>query len=155
MKLPKLNIGWLMAIVAVLALDFGAIRAIGRADRILSEYLFVGTMPLANILAFVGLTGLRNLRQRKFLVGFLVSGGLCLAVYTIWAIASVESLDSSTRPGFMPIRQSIESLIPGGGLIVFFAAVAYFTLPQLGFCLANGYMYRKIRNANPSNMQEG
>ena len=54
MKVPRFRIAWVMVVVAIAALDFGAIRAAFDLESPSVLLLLVVTLPMANILA-VGL----------------------------------------------------------------------------------------------------
>jgi hypothetical protein len=54
LKHRKIRIGWLMFVVALVALDFGLGRALMEPPRFgmpLTELLVIGALPMANILA--------------------------------------------------------------------------------------------------------
>lgn len=54
MKTPRLNISWLMALVAIVALDFGLTRILAASRSPFHDLVIVGIVPLVNILALSG-----------------------------------------------------------------------------------------------------
>ncbi len=84
-KVPRFRIAWLMAIVAIAALNFGAIRALvnlqfrahingfPRLAQIIGA-LILGALPMATVLVFGLLIGTRRRALRPLLLGFEMSG---------------------------------------------------------------------------------
>ena len=85
MKLPRISVGVLMAIMVVIALDCVIYRSINtRPDDVGLTSILFGTLPMANLLA-IGLAWLASgrARHRQFLVGFQI-GGWCLLLTSIF-----------------------------------------------------------------------
>ncbi len=157
-----------MAIVAIVALDLGAIRVmsdvqntsratLGRAkdpaefDRIVNrrtraELLALGALPMANILA-VGLLGRTRRRSRPFLMGFETFGAAALAFYiTGVSYFTYEELRPYTDLLVDPFRKSFGPSPPVVyvvvGLSIFGVILA---LPQIAFALIGGLLLRRLR----------
>src|SRR4051794_23392215 len=81
MKVPRFRIAWVMAFVALAALNFTVVRATLNAPGIISELLAVGAMPMATVLAIGLLIGYRRPGSRPFLLGFESFGAMALAFY--------------------------------------------------------------------------
>jgi hypothetical protein len=88
MKIPRFRIAWLMVFVAVAALNFWVFRICyydvwtnyaATANKI--DVMYVGSMPMANILLLGILISLRRRESRPFLMGFEIFGAAALAIY--------------------------------------------------------------------------
>jgi hypothetical protein len=147
-----MRIVFAMAIVAVVALDLGAIRACLRSRLAYNtvtgrpvvvnqvEALTYGTLPMANILAFTLLAGLTGIGRRPFLSGFLFAGIAALAAFTVLAYFRTEeiiqpyvlwvlrSLPRSARKLTPAIRYPLNYSI----------AIVLVGLPQLAFAWLGG-----------------
>ena len=120
MKLPRISLGALMAIMVVIALDCVVVRSVLTRpyDAGLNIFLY-GTLPMANLLS-VGVARLvgGQVRSRRFLVGFEIAG-LCALLATIWKIelSLILVADVLVRLGLMrwldgsPIRQLIAAFV--------------------------------------------
>src|SRR4051794_10506007 len=80
-----------MVIVAIAALNFGAIRAVMDQGGPTNERLAMGAIPMANFLAVGLLLGFRRRMSRPFLLGFELFGATALASYSI--VASLFSVE--------------------------------------------------------------
>jgi len=141
----RFPIAWLMATVALAALDFGAIRAALDDPGGLNLLLCVAVLPMANLLAVGLLIGQRYRGSRQFVVGFEAFGAAALA-FLIAAILSGEGwvwsyLDVITGP----LRAALAPT--GGGKWSTFRLLAarcflslWATLPQLSFALMGGFL---------------
>src|SRR5207244_1304988 len=104
MKVPRFRIAWLIAFVAVAALEFGAIRALhdfeNRLILLTHSYhlpgmIFAwvhGALPMANVLVVALVIGHRRRGNRRFLWGFEVFGATALALYVAAASLYTEEL---------------------------------------------------------------
>src|SRR4051812_42303984 len=88
MRLPRFGIGWIMALVAIAALNLAAYRACyytfwtndaARSNQI--DVLFLGAVPMANLLILGLLIALRRRGSRPFLFGFEAFGLAAWAAY--------------------------------------------------------------------------
>jgi hypothetical protein len=144
----RFPIAWLMVIVALAALDFGAFRAALDHANGPHVLLCVVALPMANALVLGLLIGRRHRGSHRFLVGFEAFGAAALA-YLIAAILSGEDwVWSYLTLATGPIRATIGPT--GGGkwttsrLLVARSFLSLFaTLPQLTFALMGGFLSRK------------
>jgi hypothetical protein len=150
-KLPRLRIAWLMAIVAMAALHFGAVRAGLEVRRHLStpiiDLLGVGALPMANVLAVRLLVGDRRRGSRSFLLGVEAFGAAALVACI--AVASLYP-NEMVMPYILMFLGPLTSAI--GGLrsispVVVFLSIAGVSLglPQLGFALLGDFLCRKFK----------
>ncbi len=146
MKCFRFSISSLMAVVLLVALDCMAIniflsRPLFPAS--LSELIFFGALPMANLLA-IGLFRLwkeRNgrVRTRPNLVGFEVFGGIALLLFFVCIWVAPDSLHD--RVGVF--LRSL-SLRPGDPLL-FAGAVVILLLPQLALASVGGWLVSRYR----------
>jgi hypothetical protein len=90
-NLPRFRIAWLMLFVAVVALNFGAIRALSELEPPKGGLLVFGAVPMTNILAAGILIGHRRPASRPCDVGFEAFGAM--ALYLCVALALDISID--------------------------------------------------------------
>ena len=55
MNVPRLRISWLMILVAFLAVDFAALRALAVPHIFLGDLFAIGIFPMLNVLLICGL----------------------------------------------------------------------------------------------------
>ena len=65
MKVPRFRIAWGMVFVAIVALNFGAIRASFGFEPYVAQALLLGALPMANVLAGGILIGQRRPGSRS------------------------------------------------------------------------------------------
>jgi hypothetical protein len=139
-----------MIVVAIVALDLGAIRAAFDLESPSVLLTFAAILPMANILAVVLLLASLRPRSRPFLRGFVLFGAIALALFLVGGMRAVGllelylgpaiSLDIAVMgppPPISPIRPSYRLLV-GLGILSFWA-----TWPQLVFALMGGFLYRR------------
>ena len=85
MKVPRFRIASIMVVVAIVALDLVAIRALLGFRSLMGELLILGALPMANVLAVGLLIGQRRPGNRPFLLGFVPFGAMSLALYVAMA----------------------------------------------------------------------
>src|SRR5262249_33110103 len=144
-----------MILVALAALNFGAIRALwydlvtGRNSNRL-EVLGLGALPMANILA-VGLwIGLRRRGSRPFLLGVELFGAVALALYLlVWTFYADEWVRFYLFRILNPLRTVVGYLDPPVVNKMFYFSVAAVVLgwPQMALALMGGFLFRKFRAA--------
>lgn len=145
MAQPGRSITEYMALVAIVAFDCVAIRLLlhfANAARDFSELVFIGILPMANVLAIGSLPLLRSHRGGKlhpFQAGFLGFGGsalllLCLVVLLIPGVTH-KSVDALIAPFTMPSQPKLHIVLP------------LFLLPQLGFALLGGWLHSRFRTS--------
>jgi hypothetical protein len=152
MKEPRFRIAWLMAAVAIAALDFAAIRAVTDYPGGPSVMLCMVALPMANVLAIVFLIGQRHHECRRLVLGFEAFGAAALA-YLIMAVLSGEDwvwsyvalILEPTRTLVRPTgagKWSTVRLFVGRSFLSIWA-----TLPQLTFALIGGYLLQSFGTA--------
>ena len=158
--MPPFRIAWAMVLVAVIALEFGAIRAFLelqlRANiegshhlSLMIGALALGAIPMASVLAVGLLIGLWRRGDRPFLWGFETFGAMALACY----IAAVSLLtEELVRPLFdLIVKHLFTSLWNGpyrntvGHLIGYSVTIAILALPKVAFALMGGFLFRYFR----------
>ena len=154
MNVPRYPIAWLLAIVAVAALNFGAIRAWygmeNGTNNNLLDVLCLGALPMLNILAVGSVIGLRHRGSRPFLLGFEVLGAVSLVLYIA---LSVLFTDSVVRPYLFlvlnPLRRAIRQTGPSVVIPILYGSIAvvWLSLPQLALGLVGGLLSRRFRGA--------
>src|SRR5262249_18900042 len=136
-KLPRLTISNLMALVLLVALDIWVCKALPLVGPQLipdlSDLLIFGALPMANVLA-IGLAPLARARgehegRRPALVGFEVGGLVALIVF----IACSLTMTHPIHEGVGHLLKTI-GLVPPGPVFLT-AAVILLLLPQLALAL--------------------
>lgn len=137
-----------MVLVALAALEFGAIRAVMDYRGPTRDSLVVGALPMAHILVVGLLVGHRRRGSRRFLLGFEILGTTALAVYIATAILFTDELSQSyLELAIKPLRGTIgrTGWTTSRLLIASFTLSLWASLPQLGFALIGGFLSRKFR----------
>jgi hypothetical protein len=132
-----------MVIVAIAALNFGAIRA-AMDQGPTHERLAMGVIPMANFLAVGLLLGFRRRISRPFLLGFELFGATVLASYSI--VASLFS-EEVVFPYLNSVIQPLSDFFgrphtPAELLVLYSIATLMLGLPQLVSALAGGLLFR-------------
>lgn len=156
MKVPRIRIHFLMILVAIVALDFGAIRlwsqlrlmADGQTVNNRVEVLTYGILPMANLLAVGILIGPRRSERRPFLWGFEASGALALAFFVALAYFYTEEV---VQPYILwglrlrSLRTVTDVLGPTLRIPIFYSiATLLVGLPQVAFALMGGLLSRQL-----------
>src|SRR4051794_30757557 len=150
MNTPRFRIAWIMLVVALTALDLGALRAVLDLNSRFLFMLCVVVLPMANILA-IGLTlAFLRPRSRHFLRGFEVFGAMALALFFVVAMRDEVLVHSYLIPPMAlyqatigpppPIRQNWPSY---QFLIGFCLLSLWATWPQFTFALVGGFLSHK------------
>jgi hypothetical protein len=138
-----------MLAVAILAVNFAAIRAFLDYTSPLGEVLLFGALPMANILAVGLLIAQRRPRTRPFLLGFELFGAIELASYFAFAswfpnpggpIRWYVSIVLDPIVATMGQTRSLVTL-PAIWLVVLFML----GLPQVAFALIGGFLSRRYK----------
>jgi hypothetical protein len=151
-KVPRFRIASVMSLVALAALDFGAIRALLGFNSLAADSLLLGALPMANLLAFGILVGQGRPGSRPFLLGFEAFGVVALAVY----VASSFFRDAAATMAYLalyegPWERTIGHAPPSvEALIRPFVLVVLLGWPQMAFALLGGRLSRKFRIAERS-----
>lgn len=151
---PRFRIAWFMAVVAVIALNFGVMRqwsSRSREDKT-KEALMIGGLPMSNVVAVCFLIGRRRLRSHPFLLGFVVFGATVLALYVAATILFTGAwVEPYLKPVLKPLVRSFgPPLTPAETVFLYSLAAAMLDLPQLAFALVGGLVFRKFRKAERS-----
>lgn len=138
MKVPRFRTAWLMAFVALVALNLATIKTVLDHRNPFKEMLLMGALPMANTLVIALLIGYRCRRSRRFVLGFEAFGAMALSLF----IASIYPMISLHYRLFIePYGMSlIRTHIVIGNSIT----VAMIGLSQLSFALLGGFLSRKI-----------
>lgn len=147
MKLPRLSIAWIMAVIIVVAADLAAGRALVRTGLLLGVLVAFGTLPMATMLV-LGIPSLVRVsrepgKSRPFLMGFEAVGWAVLLAYTGGAVLSAESVAGSLEwvgwvIEFIPVGLRDTIL----GEVLFMLLIL---LPQLAAAPMGGWLNRKFK----------
>jgi hypothetical protein len=141
MKRPRIRIADVMIVVAILALDLGAIRASVDGTE---EGLLLDALPTVNILVFVGIAGFRRRRLRAFALGFEVVGSLSLLSYLWWTNNNPWAWLCYFGPPITAVARRVEALFPHGHLVIIYIIyLVAFAIPHTVLGLCGGYLTAK------------
>ena len=143
--MPRFRIAWVMLLVAIAALNLGAIRAMSDSWGRTSGLLGLGVLPMTNVLAVGLMIGYRNRESRTFLLGFEAFGATVLALYAAVIPSSAELSWTYFAPAVEVWRSTIG---PFGttvrGLLGYSFLSLWATWPQLAFALFGGFLTRSF-----------
>jgi hypothetical protein len=155
LKSPRFRIAWLMAGVALIAIDFGAVRGLsnifrGYGANEADDFLIMGGLPMTNVLAVGLLVGRQRLRSRCFLLGFEVFGATALASFVFVAgLFGRDWLEPYLLPVLLPLEMGLRGLAWSAQAIILCSAAAILlTLPQIAYALLGGVVSRRLRTRN-------
>ncbi|WP_435019393.1 hypothetical protein TA3x_001272 [Tundrisphaera sp. TA3] len=142
----RISIGWLMVFVAVVAIEFGAIRAAfprskarGYAPPVNSrnklEFWARGGLPMANLLAIGLLAGWRRRVGRTWLVGFELAGFAALAAY-------VFAVHHECERRYLRWSDVVPSDLLGNHVVAQVCASTILVMPQVVIALIGGWLAR-------------
>jgi hypothetical protein len=139
-----------MLVVGIMALDFGAIRAVSDLESRFLFLLCVLVIPMANILGVGLLLAFLRPRSRHFLKGFGLFGALALAFVAVLAMRAEGVVQMYLGPPMAfyeatvgpppPLRQDWPSY---QFLVGFCFLSLWATWPQLAFALMGGFLSRR------------
>jgi hypothetical protein len=138
-----------MAAVAIVAIDFAAIRACIGIPEV--ELLLLGALPMANVLAVGILVAQQRPGSRPFLLGFEAFAAMALALFVAFAEASpfVDNyglMNSYLALAILPIENCVGRNRPFVFIpIALFAYVVMLGWPQLAFALIGGFLSRRFK----------
>jgi len=155
-NVPRFRIGWLMAIIAIVAINLGAMRLWSASvgpdagegfSRLTNQGLVLGGLPMANLLAVGFLVGRRHFASRPFLLGFEVFGAVALGLYVAVAtLFTKELLFPYVHSVILPLGKPVgQPFSPAQLLIHMSFAAAMLGLPQLAVSLIGGSLFRRFR----------
>jgi hypothetical protein len=138
MKIPRFSISGLMAVVLIVALDFGACKALLGGPLFvpdLSDLIVFGALPMANILA-IGLIPFLTARthdggRRPALVGFEVFGVVALLLYIGCSLLATRTIHDGVGDLLRAMHLQPEPVFLVG-------ASALLTLPQVALAFLGG-----------------
>jgi hypothetical protein len=146
MKNPRFRIVWLMVAVALVALNFAAVRALLEFNSSAAASLILGALPMANVLVIGILIAQRHPGSRLFLLGFEVFGAMALAVYVALSVYHDAVAVTAYLELFMgPWEVTINRLPPPDDVISNFIVGVLLALPQVVFALIGGFLSLKYR----------
>lgn len=145
MNVPRFRIASIMVVVAIVALDFGMIRALSVVQRGPYVLLVLGALPMANVLPVIMLIGERRRENRPFRLGFVSFGAMALAVF----VAVTWFLPHEMAILFTPLLDYVVKTIGSGRPLLSVAVqalalVVTVGLPQVVFALIGGFVSRKF-----------
>jgi hypothetical protein len=137
-----------MVLVALVALDLGAIRALLGTE--VGTFLLLGGLPMANVLVVGLLIGQRRPGSRPFLLGFEACGVLALVSYINLTCSLPDSSYEPIGSYLTPWLELMDKLIGRNQPFLFvpiacFGVVIMLGLPQLAFALLGGLLSRQYR----------
>jgi hypothetical protein len=151
--IPRYRLNRLVVLIALAALNFGAIRALYydlrtgmNANRL--DVFALGVLPMANVLAVGILIALWRRRSRPYLQGFLAFGSVALVLYLIvWTFFADEWVRFYVFLVLNPLRKVVGYLEPPVINSIFYsvAVVVLLGWPQLAFALIGGFLSRRFR----------
>jgi hypothetical protein len=146
-KPPRFRIAWIMVAVAIAAFDFTLIRRLLDYRTPAGDFLLVGAVPMANVLAIGMLVGQRRPGWRPFLLGFVAFGAMALAVFVAGAIFFTDEL---VMPYLALVLRPMVTIIGQRPPVVlipiwFSCAVIMLGLPQLAFALLGSFLFRRFK----------
>jgi hypothetical protein len=156
-KVLRFRIGWLMAIVALFAIDLAVMRLCVFCNTPVPQIiqlLTYGALPMANVLAGGLMISKWRLGKHPFLLGFEVFGAAAVALYCAAAILFDQELVRYARLGVDLYRQIVgrefdEVNIMGftnlNFLFVLSIAMLMLGLPQVALALIGGFLFHKFK----------
>jgi hypothetical protein len=154
-KLHRLRIAWVMALVALVALNLGTIREYP-VGYLVNDLILMGCLPIGNVLAVGLLLGFRSRTSRPFLLGFELFGATALASYSIVAsLFAMEVVVPYLRSVTQPLSDSFGRRPHSTAQLValYSFATVMLGLPQLVIALVGGLLfhaYGERRAARPA-----
>jgi hypothetical protein len=160
MKAPRFRINWLMACIALAALNFGVMRLLddlglrlialthtGRFYHMI-EFLVVGALPMLNALGIVLVIGLRRRCSHRFVWGFVLFGAIALALYVAAVGLYVDEFEQAGHDLLRPIAAVLangQTVLNAEKTLMLKCIVAVtFFLPQLAVALVGGFLFHLV-----------
>jgi hypothetical protein len=141
-RVPRVRIAWLMIVVALAALDFGAIRAMSDSWGRTSGLLGLGLLPMANVLAFAPLVGLRRRAGRGFLLGFEMFGATAMALYAGVILSRNDLVWTYFVPAIEALQATIGPIVTTPRMLIYLSSLGLWaTWPQVAFALVGGLIH--------------
>jgi hypothetical protein len=143
-----------MILVAFIAADFAAVRAMLDVQTITRVLLVLGGLPMANVLAAGFLVARRHPRSRTFFQGFVVVGTAALIFFVVAAVGFPDTVADYYTWVAIPVLQAWTLRLPPGLLSISINACSVVLVlggPQFVSALFGGLFhqrYRIVRRAN-------
>jgi hypothetical protein len=136
-----------MVAVAIVALDFAAIRTWLGFDSRMANALLLGVLPMVNVLAGGILIVQQHPGSRPFLLGFVAFGAMALALCVFLSFFhDAAALDAYLGLLSEPWEMIIRHAPPfNTDLIRAFVIVVWVGWPQAAFALIGGFFSRTYR----------
>jgi hypothetical protein len=142
MKPPRASISGLMTLVAFVAVNCAAVKAITARPSVWNEVFVLGFLPMANLVAIALLPRLRRRPARAglggFRMGFVACGGLAAAAFLALSLRFTDYMFLLPQIFFEPHLH----LRPGLGLVS--SALLVFGGPQLVVAGLGGWLGRRL-----------
>jgi hypothetical protein len=136
MKLPRISLSLMMILVAVLAVNLAIVHAL--RDHMGEDLLFIA-LPTVNLLAAVGVAGLRRRNLRAFALGFVAVGATSLAAFLTWIDANTWTFLRYAEPLSRAIDRQASHLLPASHTAaVFVVLVVILMMPHAVLGLVGG-----------------
>ncbi len=158
-KAPRLVI-WLMACIALAALNFGVMRReldlevqlIYANKRRLAEMIWLlvmGALPMLNALGIVLVIGLRRRGSHRFVWGFVLFGAIALALYVAAVNLYFDWMTRVASDLLWPIVVALrnwqgDQVTRKQALIIESFVAVILLLPQLALALVGGFLFRMV-----------
>jgi hypothetical protein len=150
MNLPRFSIAWIMAIIAIVAIDFAVIRELDRTGTLVGGLIAIGSLPMAGILMLgipsliKGFSGRGDVRP--FLNGFEGVGWTILFVYTGSAILFPESIAGQLESVLDSLLELMgwDTSDPSWHLFGLFVGILIHLLPQSVIALIGGWLNQRL-----------
>jgi hypothetical protein len=144
MKVVGVQIAWLMVLVALVALNFAAIRsAVGRGDRF-NELWVMGALPMANALAISLFAVYGHRRHDRFRLGFEVFGAAALSLHVAgrWLGSHTEGLHFRLFTEFHGLSSSTLQTLIWDMIPPVMTGLSQLAFALVGGCLFPGFRIR-------------
>lgn len=138
--MPRFRIAWLMAAIALVAFDLGAIRGLLGVRDTFANLVGVGVLPMANLLALGAILGATRRKFPPFLAGFEVFGAVAMLACLMGAWLSPDSLARCINELTIPVADTLRETWgePATYYACYAMAIILLTLPQVIFALLVG-----------------
>jgi hypothetical protein len=147
LRAPRFGIAWIMAIIALAAINLAVLRAAQDHYNQTIELLLAGALPMVDVLTIGILAGYKRHDRRSFLLGFLLFGGLAASFYFFLVLRFSEEVVLPYVQFFLkPVWEMFrEKPTPAFLLIAYPMGIVLLVWPQLAFALLGGYVSRRYK----------
>jgi hypothetical protein len=147
--MPRFRIAWVMVFIAVVAINFAAIRAMLGLPEV--GLAVLGGLPMANVLVVGNLMGRQRPGSRAFLIGFQAFGLMALAVFV--AFASVAPRGPGPIMSYLALVFVPLDKISSPDRPLIYIPIACFVVafmlawPQVAFAVIGGFVSKRYKIA--------